>query len=87
MFRKNFLQLVFTQWKEVVVQGGTCFTDKNSPVDNKVRSFIFHTVDAIIVKLVLSHDLGQIGPTLRLLILGGVFYEVNWFRLLIKDVR
>ena len=69
------------------MKGGTCFTDKNSPVDNKVRSFIFHTVDAIIVKLVFSHDLGQVGFTLRLLILGMVFYEVNWFRLLIKDVR
>ena len=69
------------------MKGGTCFTDKNSPVDNKVRSFIFHTVDAIIVKLVFSHDLGQVGLTLRLLILCRVLYEVNWFRLLIKDVR
>ena len=69
------------------MKGGTCFTDKNSPVDNKVRSFISHTVDAIIVKLVFSHDLGQVGLTLRLLILCRVLYEVNWFRLLIKDVR
>jgi hypothetical protein len=87
MLRKNLLELMLIHGEEVLVQGGTGFADENTIVDNKIRSFVFHTVNAIVVVLIFTHYLCQVGFTFSILVLSWVFYEVNRFRPLIGDVR
>ena len=76
---KYFLKLMFVHWKVVRMQSSAGFTNKNSIINNAIRTFVLHTVDTVVVKLVVSNKVSEIRSRLRILGLWNVLLEINLF--------